>query len=85
MPPSFSHPPESTPLLHGHRTEVSIKLRAHFWAHSLMTVESFFLRLTQNFQMSYETDAVKPGHLKEDDIIIAYVRPFAFESSAILT
>lgn len=50
-----------------------------------MTVESFFLRLTQNLQMSYETDAVKPGHLKEDDIIIAYVPPFALESSAILT
>jgi len=27
MPPSPSHPPESTPLLHGHRTEVSTKLR----------------------------------------------------------
>ena len=39
----------------------------------LMTLESFFLHLTQNLQMPYETDAVKPGQLKEDDIIIAYV------------
>jgi hypothetical protein len=50
-----------------------------------MILESFFLRLTQNLQMSYETDAVKPGHLKEDDIIIAYVRSFGLESPAILT
>ena len=57
----------------------------HLRDHSLMTLESFFLRLTQNFQMYYETDAVKPGHLKEDDIIIAYVWSFALENPAILT
>jgi len=50
-----------------------------------MTLESFFLHLTQNLQMSYDTDAVKPGHLKEDDIIIAYVRYVPLENPVILT